>query len=58
MPPDLQFPNHPGLPGALYPNVITKENIGTNKSLPAFEISDTHCRVDDISGNEVGIIKS
>jgi len=49
-------PNHLRSPGDLYPNVITKGNIGTNNPLTTFGISGMQCRVDDISGNEVGII--
>jgi len=50
--------NHPGSPGALYPNVITNGNIGTNNTHTTFEISGTQCRVDDISRNEVGSLRS
>ena len=54
---ELEFsPNHLRSPGDLYPNVITKGNIGTNNPHTTFKISETQCRVDDISGNEVGII--
>ena len=54
---DLQLsPGHPGFSYALYPNVIAKGNIGTNDPHTTFEMSRTQCHVDDITGNEVGII--
>ncbi len=54
---DLQLsPRHPGCPYALYPSGIAEGNIGTNDPHTTFEIFGTQCHVDDITGNEVGII--
>ena len=49
-------PSYPRLPCALHPSVIANGNIGTNDPYTIFEIHGTQCHVDDITGNEVGII--